>query len=422
MGSILLFCPGINAEQGSKMKTVYFQMMCGASGDMILSSLLDCGADSKSVSESLRKTGIEGLNISVEKVRRGAMICSHVAVSCAAQLSFRHLPQILEIISKGGYSKSVEEKAKQVFECLARAEALVHGIPVDKVHFHEIGAVDTIADVLGACLCMENLGIDRICFSDFNIGHGTIKAEHGIMPNPAPATAELIKGFRIAPLDINAEILTPTGAAILTGLGEQKSNIPAGKVLAIGLGCGDRQFEGFPNCLRSFIIEESGDDSKIGNNRDKICVLESDMDHISGEIMGFTAEEAMTAGALDVSWAPIFMKKGRPGYRLTLICRIEEMERMALLVISNTRTLGVRYRISERFAVNRESIKGSAGDEGMLYKKCSYQGVEFTKAEYESLAKEARKAGRPVIEMMNDKINTINSPMGKGYASTGSAT
>jgi uncharacterized protein (DUF111 family) len=203
------------------MKTIYFQMFCGASGDMVLSSMIDLGVEPDRLNEALKRTGIEGLDVRVEKVTRGGVSCSHMLIDCGSQKEFRHLADIREIIARGGYSPRVVANADCILKRLARAEAAVHGIAMEQVHFHEIGAVDTIVDVLGTCLCLEFLGVDEILFSGFTTGHGTIKAQHGIMPNPAPATAELICGFEIAPIDIEAEILTPTGAAILTALGRQ---------------------------------------------------------------------------------------------------------------------------------------------------------------------------------------------------------
>jgi uncharacterized protein (TIGR00299 family) protein len=374
------------------MKTAYFQMTCGASGDMILSSLLNAGVPVSHLSEQLGKTGIEGLEISVEKVLRNGILCSHLIISCPVQKQFRHSSVIKEIVTNGRYADRVAANAFRIIDKLAQAEALVHGIPVEKVHFHEIGAVDTIVDILGTCICLEYLKIDKVYFSAFNTGKGEIRAVHGVMPNPAPATTELIRGFTVVPLDIEAEILTPTGAAVLTAIGQQCAEVSAGKLLSAGYGCGDRIFEGRSNLLRVLIIENDSA-PEAGVNSDTVCVLESDMDHVSGEVLGFASEEILAAGALDVTYAPVFMKKNRPGYRITVICRPEDLNRMAYLIIANTRTLGVRYRYTGRFVAKRESIESAGKD--VLLKKCSYGSVSFTKAEYESLARIAREKNIP---------------------------
>ena len=190
---------------------------------------------------------------------------------------------------------------------MAQAEASVHGIPVDHVHFHEIGAIDTLVDVTGISLCIDYLGAQRITFSRLTDGKGTVTTRHGIMPVPVPAVAKLCEGYHLSILDIQSELLTPTGAAALVALGEQVATGLEGRISATGYGCGDKHFENTPNALRVFVIEsdEHAKDTACG-----VWSLESDMDHISGEIMGDVAGRLLSAGALDVSWCPVFMKKG----------------------------------------------------------------------------------------------------------------
>jgi uncharacterized protein (TIGR00299 family) protein len=381
----------------SNMKSVHFQMLCGAGGDMILSSLIDLGVPVDHLSAQFARLGIEGLSVGIERKHQGGIDCAHLKISCGEQKFLRHLPHILELIRNAGYQEKILKNCELVFNRLAQAEAAVHGIEVEKVHFHEIGAIDTIVDVLGTCLCLDYLGVEAVSFSAFNTGHGTIIAEHGIMPNPAPATAELIRGYAIKPLDIESEILTPTGAAVLTALGKQVEIIPPCKFIRTGYGCGDRQFAGHPNYLRALLIETEG---QPDNNHDIVCVLETDMDHITGEILGFTGEEALAGGALDVTWTPVYMKKGRPGYRLTLLCRPEDMQKFADLIIANTHTLGIRYRMTERLIAGRTALSAKEGNDEILLKNCVYKDMSFTKVEYESLALLARKRKIPLIDLI----------------------
>jgi hypothetical protein len=285
---------------------------------------------------------------------------------------------------------------------LGTAEAKVHGIPVEKVHFHEVGAVDTIIDIAGISLALEYLGIGEFSFSALTDGRGTVTTQHGVMPIPVPAVAEMAVGFDIRILDIDGELLTPTGCAVLTALGKQEKNGVSGAVLASGYGCGDKVFDKAPNVLRVFLVER---DSPSSHN--KVIVLESDMDHISGEIMGDVAARLMREGALDVSWLPVFMKKGRPGYRLTVICAPDKQGILADTVMIHTRTLGVRMRIDDRIIAGRSSSTGSLRGEPVEQKTCAYKGHSFTKPEYEALARISERTGVPVVELMEEFVKGL---------------
>ncbi len=381
------------------MKTVFFQLVCGASGDMILSSLLDLGVPVDFLQNEMARLGIEGLSLEVEKVKRAGIACSHMRIACGEEKSYRRLPQILEVVHRGGYGAAVNGMCERVLERLAAAEAKVHGIAVEEVHFHEIGAVDTIVDIVGTCICLQHLGVEQVCFSDLMAGRGIVEADHGTMPVPSPATAEMIQGFRVAPLDIDGEILTPTGAAILTALGRQARSFPEGTIVKVGYGCGDKVFEHHPNALRALLCEAQ-DAEACGAQHDSVCVMESDMDHVSGEIMAFAAEEILKRGALDVSWAPIFMKKGRPAYRLCVMCREEDRDTIADCIIANTHSLGVRYRTMRRLVASRRSGSSRLGGEEIEVKHCAYKTSSFTKPEYEALARLARERNVPLIELV----------------------
>jgi uncharacterized protein (DUF111 family) len=232
-------------------------------------------------------------------------------------------------------------------------------------------------------------------------GKGTVTTEHGVMPVPVPAVAEMLAGFAFHTLDVQAELLTPTGCAVLTALGRQDERGMSGTVQKTGYGCGSKILEKTPNVLRVFLLE-----SYMSTTPDSVCVMESDMDHISGEIMGDVANRLLQNGALDVSWSPVFMKKGRPGYRLTVLCSPDKKQELADLVILHTRTLGVRCYNADRIVAERLAASGTFHDETINEKKCSYKNHSFTKPEYDSLAKISDRTGIPIIELSEEYLRT----------------
>jgi uncharacterized protein (TIGR00299 family) protein len=383
------------------MKTIYFHSLCGASGDMILAALIDCGVPLEYLQSEMVKTGIEGVRIDSERLIRGGVSCRHMLLAWTTQKEYRHLPQVLDIIRNGGYAERVVARSTAVLERIANAEAAVHGVAVEQVHFHEIGAADTIVDVLGAALCLEYLGIEKLYFSTLTEGHGTISIDHGVMPVPAPATAAMLVGFACQTLDIPTEILTPTGCAILTALGEQRPEGVSGKVGAVGYGCGDKTFGHHPNYLRALLIESAEPAAT-----ETVCLIETNLDHISGEVMGFTAEELFSLGAVDVAWTPIIMKKGRPGYMLTVMVAPERRDILIDCLMRNTRTLGVRYQDIARRVATRESATVAFSGRDMAAKKYGWGDRIFTKLEYEACAALARERGVPLIDVMEEWVRS----------------
>jgi uncharacterized protein (TIGR00299 family) protein len=387
------------------MKAIYFQTLCGASGDMILSTLIDCGVPIHYLQAELTRTGIEGLSIETERLTRGGVSCRHMLLSWTTQKEYRHLPLILDIIRKGGYPDRVVARCTAVLERIAKAEAQVHGVSVEKVHFHEIGAADTIVDVLGAALCLEYLGVEELFFSTLTEGYGTITMDHGVMPVPAPATAAMLTGFACQTLDIPTEILTPTGCALLTALGEQRPEGVSGKVCAIGYGCGDKTFGHHPNYLRGVLMESAG--SSLSQT---VCLIETNLDHVTGEVMGFTAEELFSRGALDVAWTPIIMKKGRPGYSLAVMCTAQQRDTLIDCIMRNTRTLGVRYQeLARKVAVREPAVVAFSGRD-VAAKNHSWGDRTFTKLEYEACAALARERCAPLIEVMEEWVREAGIP------------
>ena len=385
------------------MNTVFFECISGASGDMILASLIDCGVPVEYLQTEIDRLGIEGLTIRFERVNRSGIMCAHMKLSWATQREFRHVQDIRELIARGAYPARVVARCERVLMAIANAEAQVHGVAIDDVHFHEIGAVDTIVDILGVSLCLEYLKVDEIRFSALVTGYGTIKTQHGIMPVPAPATAILIEGMRLRHVDIQSELLTPTGAAILVTLGQQ-APVAAGRMIKAGSGCGDKQFAEYPNYLRAVLFDLMATEGTVpaGVENNQVCVIETDMDHISGEVMGYVAQKLLSLGALDASFTPIYMKKGRPGFRLTVMANLVDRGELVDVILIETRSLGVRYTTMERTIWNRTEAVTRFGGENLAGKECAYKGHSFSKIEYEALAALAEKKNRPLIELLDE--------------------
>jgi uncharacterized protein (TIGR00299 family) protein len=378
-------------------KTLYFDLLSGASGDMLLAALVDLGVPARYLNSELGRLAIPGLSIRATHIDRNGIRCCRMNMKWNTPKTYRHLHDILLLIKKAKFTASVRERSEAVLNRIAEVEALAHGIPKDHVHFHEIGAVDTIVDIVGVCLAIDELDINTVLFSSLTEGHGTIATEHGIMPVPAPATAALIKGFHCTRLPVPTELLTPTGAALLTTLGRQAMVRPPGILINSGIGCGAKVFENHPNFLRVSLIETEAQSAQASG--DRVTVLESDMDHLSGELMGSAATLLMDQGALDVSWTPVFMKKGRPGYRLTVIASAHDAPRLADLIMIHTRTLGVRLHVADRVIAGRTGGQGIFMGQRIAEKTCSCKGHSFTKAEHDDLATIAKKKGLPVIEI-----------------------
>jgi len=378
------------------MKKIFFDIVSGASGDMLLASLVDLGVPVAYLNEQYAKMPLEHIHLTAEKVDRNGIRCTLIDPKFEHSHEYRHLHQILDIIKAGGFSETVYAKCVAVLNAIAEAEAYVHGVDKHHIHFHEIGAVDTILDITGVVLGLDYLGIEQVEFSTITDGHGTVKTAHGVIPVPVPATAALIKGFDLQIIDVPTELVTPTGAALLTVLGKQKKGM-SGTVVSIGCSCGTKKFEHHPNILRAFILDE-----KTNSTVEEVVVLETDMDHVSGEIMGHTAQVLFDNGALDVSWIPLYMKKGRPAYRLSVIASTNGYQTLVDQIVVQTRTLGVRIQKMQRAVVARSFRQVSFGGKELTEKVCEYKGRSFTKLEYDALCTLAKERNVPLIELMEE--------------------
>jgi len=351
--------PSENLPRGRKrMKNngiAYFDCFSGISGDMVLGALADAGADLRSIESALRRLGLENWKISAEKVQRGAIAATYVKVETQEEHHHRGLAKILERIDAAALSPRAAENAKKIFTRLAEAEARVHGVPVEQVHFHEVGAVDSIVDIVGAAVGFDLLGITEFACSALDVGGGQVKTQHGLLPVPAPATAELLRGAPTYSSGIERELVTPTGAAIATTLAASFGQIPPMNLRAIGYGAGSADNKEKANVLRLLIGEREA--AEEGEKWDApVTVIETNLDDMSPQIFGYITEKALEMGALDVFSTPVQMKKDRPGVLLTLLCRVEDVTRLTDFLFRETTTIGVRMYEMRRRILERELI------------------------------------------------------------------
>ena len=364
------------------MKLAYLDCFSGVSGDMLLGALIACGADPSRIEADIHSLGLQELRLTIETVKRGALVGTRAVFEAPPQKSHRHFTHIAAMIEKAPLSARVKEQATSIFRRLGEVEAAIHGTTIEKVHFHEVGALDSIADIVGNCAAIEQLGIDELHCSPLNVGGGTIQCDHGTMPVPAPATVELLKGLPIYSSGIQAELVTPTGAAIVATLGRGFGPLPAMKVLATGYGAGMRELREQPNMVRVTLGEAISGEALGGatmggasasvlltqrlfqrlsqqgsDSLERLLVLEANLDDMNPQLFDYVAERAFAAGALDVYFSAVQMKKNRPGVLLSVLCRPEQADAITEIVFQETTTLGVRSSEVLRRALGREMIE-----------------------------------------------------------------
>jgi hypothetical protein len=333
------------------MKICYLDAFSGISGDMTVGALIDAGAPCEAVLDALRRFDT-GARFSAEKTTRGAIVATKFRVDTGSSgNAHRHLSHILDLIERSSISTRAKHNACAVFRRLAEAEAQVHGVPLEKVHFHEVGAADSIADIAGACIALDLLAIDELQVSPVNTGSGTVTTEHGTLSVPAPATAVLLQGHPIYARGPEVELTTPTGAALAVTLASRFGSLPAMHISSIGYGAGDREFREQPNVLRAIVGE-----SAQAPEATLVSVIEANIDDSSPQVLGYAMERLMDAGALDASLSPLQMKKNRPGSLLRVVARPEDQERLAQIVFAETSTLGLRIHPAERRVEERHMV------------------------------------------------------------------
>ena len=336
------------------MKTLYFDCFAGASGDMILGALVSVGVEPQALREQLALLDVSGFEIAFESVRRSGLSATRADVRTAQEQAHRHLSDILKIINTSRLGDGVKDRAAHIFSRLAESEARVHNEPVEKIHFHEVGALDAIVDVVGACIGFELLGVERFVCSPLHVGSGTVKMAHGTFPVPPPAVAELLTGVPVYSMEISGELVTPTGAAIISTVCETFGPLPQMRIERTGYGAGAREYENFPNVLRLMLGDDEG--SRIGIV-ERLLIIETNIDDMSPQLFGYVLEQALEKGALDCYLTPVQMKKNRPGVLLSILCRRGELEAMTELLFRETTTLGVRSYEVERRALERRIVR-----------------------------------------------------------------
>ncbi len=356
-------------------KILYFDAFNGAAGDMILGALIDMGMPLPFLIEELRKLPLSPYEITAEKVSRQGLSGTDLRVVCLKHgghshegsdenhQGHHHFGEIRDLILESNLDEWVKNTSVSIFSRLAEAEAKVHGSTVESVHFHEVGAIDSIVDIVGSCIGFRFFGIEKFAASPLELGGGLVTFSHGTWPVPAPATAELVKGFPVRVGGAEVEMTTPTGAAIVTSLAGNQVMPEAFEIEKIGLGAGDRTINGIPNMLRLIFgrSSESLEAGKVLENRagqvvDHVVVLEINIDDMLPEDSGYFMEKAFEEGALDVFFTPIFMKKNRPAIQVTILAPLAKEEHLVNLIFSETTSLGIRRSVTERYVLERETL------------------------------------------------------------------
>jgi pyridinium-3,5-bisthiocarboxylic acid mononucleotide nickel chelatase len=332
-------------------KTAYLDCSSGISGDMTLGALVDAGVRLDALNAAVSSLGLPGLKLAAAEVKKQGFRAVQITAHAEPEHAHRQLSQILAMIDAAQLGPRPREMARRIFTCLAEAEARVHGVSVDQVHFHEVGAADSIADIVGAAVGFDLLGADRVVASAVPTGSGRIKIAHGECSIPAPATAELLRGIPLAASNVEGELTTPTGAAILAVVADAFGPLPAMKIDRIGYGAGQKNFSERPNILRLMVGEAT--EAAAAGGADQVCVLETNLDDLSGELVGYCISRLWDAGALDVYTTPIQMKKNRPAVVLTVLCHPADAAAMEDVLFAETTTLGVRSWPASRHVLRR---------------------------------------------------------------------
>ena len=400
------------------MKTLYFDCSSGISGNMTLGALVEILGDEQYLVEELKKLQVDGYHIEISKKVKNGITGTYVDVVLEDHHHHEHdhhheehhhehehehehhhehrnLHDVNHIIENSNLEEETKQLAKRIFRRVAEAESKVHHKSIEEVHFHEVGAIDSIVDIVGTAILINKIHPDKIISSVVNDGYGFIECAHGTMSVPVPATSEIFSkaGVKCRQIDIDTELVTPTGAAIISELATEFTVMPTMTVQKIGWGAGKKDLK-IPNVLKVYLgeMEETLEEQEI-------AVMETNIDDTTGEILGYTAEKLIQNGALDVFFTPIYMKKGRPAYRLTVACRKEDIEKLQTIIFRETTTIGIRYRYEQRNVLPREKVEVET-EYGVVQAKQVKLGEEaYTYPEYESLKKIAEEQNIPLKEL-----------------------
>ena len=391
------------------MKTLYFDCSSGISGNMTLGALLEIVGDDNYLINELKKLNVDGYRIEISNKVKNGITGKYVDVILDEEEhdhdhghhhehehhhhAHRNLNDVNEIIDRSSIDDKSKELAKRIFLRVAKAESKVHNKTLEEVHFHEVGAIDSIVDIVVTAILINKINPDKILSSVVNDGYGFIECAHGTMSVPVPATSEIFasSNVKFRQIDVDTELVTPTGAAIIAELAEEFTTLPAMVTEKIGWGAGFKDLK-VPNVLKVYYGE-------MEKQNESIVVMESNIDDCSGEVLAYTSEKLFENGALDVFYTPIFMKKGRPAYRLSVACRKEDMFKLQNIMFKETTTIGIRYRFESRTELGRESIEIDTKYGKLRAKKVTNNGETYVYPEYESLKEIAQKNDIPLKEL-----------------------
>lgn len=383
------------------MKVLYFDLIGGASGDMILGALIDAGLPAEKLAEMLDNLKLDEFELKANSISKNGFQATKVDIQVGEQPPERHLKEILEVIRSSSLPLAIQNRAIRIFQNIAAVEAGIHNKPVDQIHLHELGGTDTIVDVTGALMAIDFLEVSQIYASPIPLGSGFITGAHGQIPLPAPATMGLLKGLPVRRTEIKAELITPTGAALLAELVDDFSPPPVMKVNAVGYGAGSRDLP-IPNLLRVMIGETAETGDQI---REQLIQIDSNLDDMNPEIYPFVMESLFNAGALDVCLVPVQMKKNRPGIQIQILSEVEKAKHMREILFKETSTLGIKQQLIDRYSLPRRIDKVSTRF-GLIRIKIAGEGTKNQKIspEFEDCQKAARENEIPIQQVFQEAI------------------
>jgi len=380
------------------MRIAYFDCFSGASGDMILGSLIDSGLNAQGLRDLLKKIPIPSVQLNVKKVLKRGISATQVRVTGKKEKkSFRTLNEIVNLVEKSRLDEEMKKKSREVFERIASVESKIHQKPMKEIHFHELSGLDSIVDIVGSIWGFHQMGIDRLYVSKVNVGSGFVKCEHGILPVPAPATLALMKGKPIYSSGVERELLTPTGAALLTSLGSEFGGMPPMRVEKVGHGAG-RDDLPHPNLLRLIIGT-----ALVHSGMEKVMVIETNIDDMNPQFYDYVFENLLAMGVMEVFLTPILMKKSRPGTLLTVICSPEKIASVTQFLLKETTTLGLRWHEEERNRAEREILTLTTRYGKIRFKMGRWEGSMVNLSpEYEDCKQLALKKRVPLKEVFEE--------------------
>lgn len=398
------------------MTTALLDIFTGISGDMTIAALLDSGANFDYLKSECEKLNLSGYELKTSKIKRSQIEATKFDVIIHEQPHYyTNLKDIFDIIEKSSLSEFVKVKSKHIFEIIGQAEAKIHNVPIEKIHFHEVGAVDSIIDIVGACICLENIGVSKVFSTPVKLGKGLINTQHGVMPNPAPATLEILKDYPVEFTNIDFELTTPTGAAIVKTLSSgvyDNNTLGNVKIKSTGFGSGTFDIKESPNLLRVIICEI--EEQKFFSI-EKLVQVETNIDDMNPQIYPYVMQKLFDTGALDVYYHDIIMKKGRPGILLSVLAGEEILSNVLEIIYSETTTLGIRITHIERHKLKREikevntafgkvKVKVVSGNFEIRSKKSEVRMI----LEFEECKRLAQSTGKPLNDIYNQLMRELN--------------